>query len=200
MKLHDNKMFYNIERLFDDIASRYDIVIDDLTQRKMLLEICNLNNRSVFGLDELETYIIRCKYGIYYKSVGTSYEDISNLLQYSVHTVRVIYLKSLVKIYEYIQRSHKILEYGSDCIYSLMGVPYLLLEKFESRGILSIDELLSMDLCLLYDLLEEFRMYLVPVFDNSVVKSHARKDFNNILDELSDYGKSVSKTKLRVVK
>ncbi len=177
MKLQRNLSFRGVDSLFEDIESKYAIVIDDLTRRKMMLDICNLIRREVFLLDELETYIIRCKYGIYQSAIGSSEEDISQALGYSVSTVLVIFNKAMKKIYEFLCKNYKIREYGSESIYSLEKMDYDVLCWLEKNKIIFIDDLLGLEGDVAYQLFRNFRMKLMPMFDESVVSDQSIRDY-----------------------
>ena len=182
MQFSSNKLFKNIYKLFDDLEIRFGICIDEFTKRKMLYEICNLVVREVFLLSELETYIIRCYYGIYESAIGSTFSEISIAIGCNESKVKVIYIQSLKKIYDYIRRQNKIRDYGTDSIYSLNNIDYDTLELFEKNKIiysLDLGNLSNEDIFLLF---RQKNMKLFPVFEDDVVYNQTLKDYFMFLE------------------
>ena len=182
MQISSNKLFKNIYKLFDDLEMKFGISIDEFTKRKMLNEICNLVVREAFLLSELETYIIRCYYGIYENAIGSAFSEISIAIGCNESKVKVIYIQSLKKIYDYIRRQNKIREYGTDSIYSLNSIDYDTLELFEKNKILYLSDLVGLSNEDIFLLFRQKNMKLFPVFDNDVVYSQTLKDYFTFLE------------------
>ena len=162
MQFSNNKLFKNIYKLFDDLEIKFGICIDEFTKRKMLNEICNLVVREAFLLSELETYIIRCCYGIYESAIGSTTSEISIAIGCNESKVKVIYIQSMKKIYDYIIRQNKIREYGTDSIYSS-----------------DLVNLSNEDIFLLF---RKKNMKLFPVFNDDVVYHRTLKDYFMFLE------------------
>ncbi len=177
-----SKLFRNIYKLFDDLEIKFDICIDEFTKRKMLNEICNLVVREAFLLSELETYIIRCYYGIYESAIGFTLSEISIAVGCNESKVKVIYIQSMKKIYNYIRRQNKIREYGTDSIYSLNSIDYDTLELFEKNKIIYLSDLVGLSNEDIFLLFRQKNMKLFPVFDNDVVYSQTLKDYFTFLE------------------
>lgn len=186
MQIGSNKLFKNIYNLFNDLEIKFGIVIDEFSKRKMLNEICNLVVREVFLLNELETYVIRCYYGIYENAIGSSISDISNALGCNESKVQLIYIKSLKKIHDYIRRQDKIREYGSDSIYTLNNIDYDTLELFFKKQIIYLSDLKNISNEKIFLMFREKNMRLFPMFDEEVINSQCFKDYFMFLDSFKD--------------
>lgn len=182
MQISSNKLFKSIYKLFDDLEIKFGIRIDEFTKRKMLNEICNLVVREAFLLSELETYIIRCYYGIYENTIGSTFSEICIAIGCNESKVKVIYIQSLKKIYDYIRRQNKIREYGTDSIYSLNSIDYDTLELFEKNKIIYLSDLVGLSNEDIFLLFRRKNMKLFSVFDNDVVYSQTLKDYFTFLE------------------
>lgn len=182
MQFSSNKLFKNIYKLFDDLEIKFDICIDEFTKRKMLNEICNLVVREAFLLSELETYIIRCYYGIYESAIGSTTSEISIAIGCNESKVKVIYIQSMKKIYDYIRRQNKIREYGTDSIYSLNNIDYDTLEVFEKNKIIYSSDLVNLSNEDIFLLFRKKNMKLFPVFNDDVVYHRTLKDYFMFLE------------------
>jgi len=187
-----NKIF----NLFNDINNKFSIDIDDFNRFKMMSDIRNLIKREIFNLDELETYVIRCKYGLYDRSVGSEFIDIGRILKISDSRVEVIYNKAIKKIVNYIYCINKLCYYGDNSIYSLYKIDLDILINLEKLNIIYVDDLNKLDDYELFSLLKSFKISMLYSFDEKIIDNLVSRDYF----KLKNYMNREDKNKFKVIK
>lgn len=187
-----NKMF----NLFDDISKKFNIYLDDFNKFKMMSDIRNLVKREIFNLDELETYIIRCRCGLYDRSVGFEFIDIGNILKISANRVSIIYNNAIKKISNYIYCYNKVCYYGNSSIYTLNKIDIDILINLEKINIIYIDDLNKLDDYELFSILKSFKLSMLYSFDEEIIDHLVNRDYFKIKSYMIDK----EKNKFRVLK
>lgn len=182
--------------LFKEIDNKYNIELNDIDKFKMIKDIRNLIKREIFNLDELETYILRCRYGMYNRSIGSEFTDIANILKCSENRIIAIYNKILKKLYTYIFCINKIHEYGNNSIYILNRLDLEILINFEKSNIIYNHDLNKLDDYELYCLLKKFRLKMLYSFDEKVINNLTNNDYYKLKNLIN----IPPKKKFRVIK
>lgn len=122
-------MSYN-EKLIEDIDLDRE-QIKEINLGVIITELNTLDKKSVFGLSERETFVVRKRYGFYDNGQLQSYSDIAKLTNVTSQTVRLDNFKALRIIKKVLMHYSKTIELNSSI--ALLDFPEDLSKHLSSR-------------------------------------------------------------------